>query len=48
MGRGAQQKFTAANVKVFGAFGTVKEAIDNLVKEELGGLDECREQGNHH
>ncbi len=48
MGAGAQQKFAAANVKVFGFAGTVKDAINNLLKNELGGLGACSEHGDCH
>jgi len=46
MGMGAQQKFAAANVKVFGFVGTAKDAIENLLKEDLNGLGACREHGD--
>ncbi len=48
MGGGAQKKFAMADVKVFGFSGIVKDAIDSLIKDELGGLDACREHRDHH
>ena len=48
MGAGAQHKFAAANVQVFGYSGNVKDAIMSLINDSLGGLDACREQGEHH
>ncbi|MBP7652924.1 P-loop NTPase [Candidatus Dependentiae bacterium] len=45
MGGGAQMKFANAGVKVFGAEGTAKSALDNFFKNELGGLSECKEHG---
>lgn len=45
MGGGAQMKFADAGVKVFGFDGTAKDAIDNFLKNELGGLSACKEHG---
>jgi len=45
MGMGAQQKFAAAGVKVFGYSGEVQSAIDDLMKGALGGLDACMDHG---
>jgi predicted Fe-Mo cluster-binding NifX family protein len=46
MGGGAQMKFSANGVKVFGVDnGTVKEALEKFISNQLGGLDEC---GHHH
>jgi len=43
MGMGAQQKFANAGVKVSGYSGKVKDGVEKLVKNELGGLDACRD-----
>jgi predicted Fe-Mo cluster-binding NifX family protein len=43
MGMGAQQKFAQGGVRVFGYSGKVKEAIDDFLKNKLGGLDACKE-----
>ena len=48
MGAGAQNKFALANVEVFGYSGNVKEAMVSLINDSLGGLDACREHGDHH
>ena len=45
MGMGAQQKFASAGVKVFGCSGKVQTALDNLMKDSLGGLDPCLDHG---
>jgi len=45
MGMGAQNKFAQADVKVFGCSGKVKDAVDALIKNNLGGLDACHEHG---
>lgn len=46
MGMGAQQKFAQAGVKVFGYSGKVKDALEDLIKNALGGLGACREHGH--
>ncbi|MFA5094697.1 MAG: NifB/NifX family molybdenum-iron cluster-binding protein [Candidatus Omnitrophota bacterium] len=46
MGMGAQQKFAQAGVKVFGCSGKVKDAIDSLMKNALGGLDVCKDHSH--
>jgi predicted Fe-Mo cluster-binding NifX family protein len=48
MGMGAQQKFAHAGVEVFGCSGNVKKAVDGLLKNQLGGLDACKEHGDCH
>ena len=45
MGMGAQQKFASAGVQVFGYSGKVQSAIDELLKNKLGGLDACPDHG---
>ena len=45
MGMGAQNKFAQAGVNVFGCSGKVKDAVDSLIKKNLGGLDACHEHG---
>jgi len=44
MGMGAQQKFSAAKVKVFGYSGMVKTALEDFMNNALGGLDPCKDQ----
>jgi len=44
MGMGAQNKFAAAGVQVFGYSGKVKDALDDLVNGKLGGLDACKHE----
>jgi len=46
MGMGAQQKFANAGVEVFGYSGKVQDALDDFMKDALGGLDACREHGD--
>jgi predicted Fe-Mo cluster-binding NifX family protein len=48
MGGGAQQKFAQAGVKVFGYSGKVKDAIDDLLKNKIGGLGACSGHGTCH
>ena len=45
MGMGAQQKFANAGVKVFGYSGQVKDALEDLMDNALGGLDACKDHG---
>ena len=45
MGMGAQQKFAARGVKIFGFQGKVKDGIDALLKNALGGIEPCKEHG---
>lgn len=45
MGMGAQEKFAAAGVKIFGYSGKAKEALNHFIENALGGLDACREHG---
>lgn len=45
MGMGAQEKFAAAGVKIFGYSGKAKEALNDFLRNTLGGLDACREHG---
>ena len=47
MGMGAQQKFAARGVKIFGFQGNVKDAIEALLKNSLGGIEPCKEHGDH-
>mgnify|MGYP000949135768 CR=1 FL=1 len=46
MGMGAQQKFAAAGVKIFGYAGKAEDALNEFLKNALGGLDACREHGH--
>ena len=48
MGAGAQNKFAEADVQIFGYSGKAQDAIACLIKDSLGGLEACREQGKHH
>ena len=41
MGMGAQEKFLAAGIQVFGYAGNVKAAVEDLIKKKLGGLTGC-------
>lgn len=43
MGRNAQNKFTEAGVKLYHYAGTVKNAIDDLLKNKLDGIAACKE-----
>ncbi len=45
MGMGAQQKFAAAGVNVFGYSGKVLKAIDSFMNNTLGGLSACSVHG---
>lgn len=49
MGGGAQTKFSAAGVPVFGYAGKAKDAVQKFLKQELGGLSSCagHEDGCH-
>lgn len=51
MGGGAQQKLLAGGVKIFGFNGTVKDALEEVIKENLSGIAPCPghdENGCHH
>ncbi len=48
MGMGAQQKFGAAGVKIFGFTGKVKDGIDLLLGDKLNGIEACAEHGECH
>lgn len=48
MGGGAQAKFANAGVRIFGYSGKVKEAIEDLLANKLGGLDSCADHGACH
>jgi predicted Fe-Mo cluster-binding NifX family protein len=41
MGMGAQNKFAAANVPIFGCSGLAGNAVKALIESSLGGLDPC-------
>lgn len=45
MGMGAQNKFSQSGIKVFGFSGKAKDAIATFLKNNLGGLDACRQHG---
>ena len=47
MGMGAQQKFAAHGVPIFGFQGNVKDGIEALLKNSLGGIEPCKEHGDH-
>ena len=46
MGMGAQQKFFAAKVNIFGCTGKVQDAVDKLLKNELSGISACKDHGD--
>jgi predicted Fe-Mo cluster-binding NifX family protein len=46
MGMGAQTKFAQTGVRVFGYTGKVRDALNELLNNALGGLDACREHGD--
>jgi len=46
MGMNAQNKFAAAGVKVFGYSGKAGDAINDMLKNKIGGLESCKEHGN--
>ena len=51
MGAGAQQKLTAAGVKLFGFSGTAQEALNNVLADKAIGITPCPgHEGNgcHH
>lgn len=49
MGGGAQQKFTAAGVKIFSFQGKAKDAVSELLNSKLAtGIEACKEHGEHH
>ncbi|MBU0468914.1 MAG: NifB/NifX family molybdenum-iron cluster-binding protein [Candidatus Omnitrophica bacterium] len=48
MGMGAQQKFSSANVAVFGFSGLAEDAIKKLLNDNLTGLGACKEHGDCH
>ncbi len=41
MGGGAQNKFAAANVPIFGYAGTAENAVKAMLESKLGGIDPC-------
>jgi predicted Fe-Mo cluster-binding NifX family protein len=46
MGMGAQQKFAAAGVEIFGFSGKAKDGVARLLSASLsGGIDPCPEHG---
>ncbi|MFA5098074.1 MAG: NifB/NifX family molybdenum-iron cluster-binding protein [Candidatus Margulisiibacteriota bacterium] len=47
MGMGAQQKFRENGIIVFGHAGKAKEAIEDLLKNGLGGLEACSHGHQH-
>ena len=46
MGMNAQNKFAQAGVQVFGYSGTAMDAIEDFLKNSLGGLESCKEHSN--
>jgi len=48
MGMNAQYKLSQAGVEVHGYSGKAGDAIRDLLKNKLKGLDACREHGDHH
>lgn len=48
MGMGAQQKFAAEGIKIFGFSGKAKDAVAELLKSSLSaGITPCKEHGDH-
>jgi len=45
MGMNARNKFNAAGVKVYGYSGKVRDAIEGLLNNGIGGLEDCKEHG---
>lgn len=41
MGGGAQMKFSSAGIPVFGYIGKAKDAIQEFLRQKLGGLSSC-------
>ena len=49
MGMGAQEKFAAAGVKIFGFSGKAKDGVTKLLAASLqDGIDPCQEHGDCH
>ena len=49
MGMGAQQKFAAAEIEIFGFAGKAKDGVAKLLAASLrDGIDPCREHGECH
>jgi len=49
MGMGAQQKFAAAGIKIFGFSGKAKDGVAKLLAASLrDGIDPCKEHGECH
>jgi predicted Fe-Mo cluster-binding NifX family protein len=46
MGMNAQNKFAAAGVKVYGYSGRARDAVNDMLKNNIGGLDACKEHGH--
>ncbi|OGR75766.1 MAG: hypothetical protein A2X32_01130 [Elusimicrobia bacterium GWC2_64_44] len=46
MGMGAQNKFAAANVPIFGYCGKAEDAVKELLASSLGGIDPCKDHGH--
>ena len=46
MGMNAQNKFAAAGVKVYGFSGKAGDAVQQLLENNIGGLEGCKEHGN--
>lgn len=46
MGMGAQNKFAAANVPIFGYCGKAGDAVKELLASKLGGIDPCKDHGH--
>ena len=48
MGMGAQQKFSAAGVKIFSFTGKAGDAVKMLIANELpAGIEACKDHGSH-
>jgi predicted Fe-Mo cluster-binding NifX family protein len=47
MGAGAKMKFENAGVKVFGFNGKAKDAVENLLKNNLKEIENCQDHNEH-
>lgn len=48
MGMGAQQKFAMANVQICGYNGLAKDGIEELLKNNLQGIEACKDHDECH
>jgi predicted Fe-Mo cluster-binding NifX family protein len=48
MGMGAQQKFAAAGVAIYGYTGKIDDAIHDFLNNQIGSLQSCKNHGDCH